>query len=224
MVDVLTDKKLYEKSHYERWWISLFSQTGETWTKFLPLPPFSSLSVKSYLEGFSSLFSGALLLCLTLVFFVRHRGAWVVLAGVMVSVLSTDVSFYFRLTPQSWWLPTFFLVFLLAPDDKKSLLSRAQQAVAFVVVVCLLYVSVGRLVFHGNNTITLSQAVHHAEEQGGWFVVPDTNFKGKSKIFGKVFFNYYKSGLTGVNLPLLSECPEKAETRRPIYGLMLCRP
>ena len=224
IVSGFMDKGFYNKSPYEKWWISLFSKEGESWTKFLPLPPFSSLRSVSFMQGFGSLFSGSLLLCLTLVFFVRHRGAGVVLAGVMVSVLSTDASYHFRLTPQNWWLPLLFLVFLLAPDDKKSPLSRAQRAVMLVVVACLLYSSLQSFNKRGSKSVALSQAVHHAEEQGGWFVVPDTNFKGKSKKFGKVFFNYYKSGLTGVNLPLLSECPEKAETRRPIYGLMLCRP
>ena len=221
IVSGFMDKGFYNKSPYEKWWISLFSQTGETWAKFLPLPPFSSLRSVSFMRGFGSLFSGTLLLCLTLVFFVRHRGAGVVLAGVMVSVLSTDASYHFRLTPQNWWLPLLFLVFLLAPDDRKNLLSRAQQAVAFVVVACLLYISVGRLVDYSRHAITWWQVVRQAERQGGWFVVPDTNMIERDT---STFFNYYKSGLTNVRLPLLSECPKKAETRRPRYGLMLCRP
>ena len=216
----LVSREFYDKSSYSKWWISLFSDHQKDSWKPAPLPPFSYLSAQSFHYGFSSFFSGSLLLCLTLVFFVRHRGAWIVLAGVMASVLSTGASFEFRLTPQNWWLPSLFLVFLLAPDEKPSLLSRAQRAFVFVVVASLLYISVGRLV-DGKYAIRSSRIVRQAERQGGWFVVPDTSPEQRVAPF---LFRYYKSGLTNVRLPLLSECPEKAETRRPIYGLMLCRP
>ena len=212
--------EFYEKSYYEKWWISLFSDHQKDSWEPSPLPPFSYLSAQSFHYGFSSFFSGSLLLCLTLLFFVRHRGAWVVLAGVMVSVLSTGASFEFRLTPQNWWLPLLFLVFLLAPDEKPSPLSRVQRAFVFVVVASLLYISVGRLV-DGKYAIRSSRIVRQAERQGGWFVVPDTNLEQWMTSF---LFRYYKSGLTNVRLPTLSECPEKAETRRITSGLMLCKP
>ena len=218
VVGHLVGKDFYDKSSYEKWWISLFSKTGASWTEPVPLPPFSSLGPFSFIQGFGSLFSGAMLLCLTLVFFVRHRGAWIVLAGVMASVLSTSVGFHFRLSPQNWWLPLLFLVFLLAPDDRKNLWSQtqkaqAQRAVVFVVTACLLYISIERLRFFGKQSIAWSQEVRQAQQQGGWFAVP-----------GKRHFHYYRSGLSGVRLPMLSECPEKAEKRRLHYGLMLCRP
>ena len=215
------DREFYEKSHYEKWWIALFSQHGEYFWKPAPLPPFSSLRPLSFLRGFGSFFSGSLFLCLTLVLFVRHRGAWVVMAGVMASVLSTDASFYARLIPQNWWLPILFLVFLLAPDDRKLLLSRGQRAVVFVVVVCLLYISVLRLGNHGKRAVSALHALGQAERQGGWFVVPDTSTMGLDT---PLFLNYYKSGLSGVRLPMLSECPAKAEQRLLAYGLMLCKP
>ena len=215
------DPNLYNKSFYEKWWISLFSTPGHLGAKPVSLPPFSSLSPRSLLRGFGSLFSGSLLLCLTLVFFVRHRGAWVVLAGVMASVLSTAASLEFRLTPQSWWLPLLFLVFLLAPDEKSSPLLRVQRAVVFVVVVCLLYISVQSAKFYGAKSISASQAVRQVEREGGWFVVPYTSIPNWKT---EAFFNYYKSGLSGVRLPTLSECPERAARRRPFYGLMLCKP
>ena len=222
--DVLADMfkpKFYKESYYEKWWISQFSTHGSLGAKPVSLPPFSSLSSLSFLRGFGSLFSGSLLLCLTLVFFVRHRGAWLVLAGVMASVLSTSASVLFRLTPQNWWLPLLFLVFLLAPDKEKTFLSRAQRVVVFVVVACLLYSSLRSVGIHAKRFFLRSQVVRQAEQQGGWFVVPDTNIKNPAQ---SRLFNYYQSGLSGVRLPLREECPEKAERRKPIYGLMLCKP
>ena len=215
------DKEFYEKSHYEKWWIGLFLQHGKTYWETAPLPPFSSLRPLSFLRGPGSFFSGSLLLCLTLVFFIRHRGGWIVLAGVMASVLSTDVSFYARLIPQNWWLPILFLVFLLAPDDRKPLLSRGQRTVVFVVTACLLYISVLRLGNHGKRAVSTLLALGHVERQEEWFAVPDTSNMGKDT---PLFLNYYKSGLSGVRLPILSECPEKAEQHLLAYGLMLCKP
>ena len=218
----LVGKEFYEKSSYEKWWISLFSQNGKTWVEPIPLPPFSSINPISYQFGFGSLFSGSMLLCLSLVFFVRHRGAWLVMAGVMASVLSTGASFEFRLTPQTWWLPLLLLVFLLAPDDGKKLLSRAQKVVVFVVVACLFYVSFQSVKHYRNPAIKASRIVRQAEQQGGWFVVPDTSIK--NEVHRKFFFDYYESGLSNVRLPTLSECPEKAEERRIFRALTLCRP
>ncbi len=210
------------KSQYEKWWIALFSKTAETsnWTP-VPLPPFSSLNLQSFLHGFSSLFSGALLLCLTLVFFVRHRGGLLVLAGVAVSILSFNVGFSFRHAPQNWWLPVLFLVFLLAPDEKQPPFSRVQRIVVFIVVACLLYISVQRMRKDGKYAFLRSYDVRQAEKHGGWFVVPDTSLVDWAI---PIFFNYYDSGLSGVRLPTLSQCPEKAEKLKPFYGLMLCKP
>ena len=210
------DREFYEKSHYEKWWIALFSKQGEDFWKPTPLPPFSSLRPLSFLRGSGSFFSGSMLLCLTLVFFVRHRGAWVVLAGVMVSVLSTDASFYARLIPQNWWLPVLFLVFLFAPDNRKPLLSRGQRTVVFVVTACLFYISVLRLGNHGKRAVSALQALGHVERQEEWFVVPNKEVP--------FLLNYYESGLSGVRLPILSECPEKAEQHLLVYGLQLCKP
>ena len=218
----LIDKEFYDKSSYKKWWISLFSQRGETFRNPAPLPPFSSMRTVSFGHGFGSLFGGSMLLCLTLALFVRHRGAWVVMAGVMASVLSTSVGFNFRLTPQNWWLPLLFLVFLLAPDDGKNLLSRAQKLVVFVVTACLLYISVSRLDTFGERAVKISRKVRQAEQQGGWFVTVDPGVGNDWD--RKNFFNYYKSGLSNVRLPTLSECPEKAEQRRIFRGLILCRP
>ena len=221
ILEEATDPVLLRRSYYERWWISLFSKKGKTWIAPKPLAPFSSWNPSSFQFGFGSFFSGSLLLCLTLAFFVRHRGAWVVLAGVMVSVLSTEASVTSRLTPQNWWLPILFLAFLLASEQKRSPLSRTQRIVVFVVVAFLLQISLQSARIRGKVSFVRSQVVRQAERQGGWFVVPDTNMEQWVASF---FFRYYKSGLTNVRLPTLSECPEKAETRRPVYGLMLCRP
>ena len=218
----LVDKEFYDKSSYEKWWISLFSQRGETFRNPAPLPPFSSMKTVSFGHGFGSLFGGSMLLCLTLVLFVQHRGALLVMAGVMASVLSTSVGFNFRLTPQNWWLPLLFLVFLLAPDDRKNLLSRAQKLVVFVVTACLLYISVSRLDTFGERAVKTSRKVRKAEQQGGWFVTVDPGIV--SNWDRKSFFHYYESGLSSVRLPTLSECPDTAKQRRIIIGLMLCKP
>ena len=222
MVAFRVDKEFYDKSSYEKWWISLFSKQGKTWNEPAPLPPFSSFYPFSFLGGFGSNFSGSMLLCLTLVFFVRHRGAWLVLAGVAASIFLFGVGFSFRHAPQNWWLPLLFLVFLLAPDDGKNLLSRAQKVVVFVVVACLFYVSFQSVKHYRGPAIKVARVVRQAEQQGGWFVVPDTSIK--KEVHRKHFFDYYKSGLSGVRLPLLSECPDTAEQRKPFYGLVLCRP
>ncbi len=213
------------RSQYEKWWISLFSKSGSAsgWDP-VPLPPFSSLRPGDFLYGFGSLFSGALLLCLTLVFFVRHRGAWLVLAGVAASIFLFEVGFSFRHAPQNWWLPVLFLVFLLAPDEKKNLLSRAQRAqriVILVVVACLLYASIQSVKFYGGASIETARVVRKVERQGGWFIVPDPQIKNSES---QIFFDYYDSGLSGVRLPTMPQCPEKAETRRLVYGLVLCKP
>ena len=227
-----TSHVLSGRSQYEKWWISLFSQKTESFWKPAPLPPFSSLIPLSFLQGFGSLFSGSMLLCLTLVLFVRHRGAWVVLAGIMISVLAFGVGSSFRHAPQNWWLPLLFLVFLLASDDGKNLLARlpriqaprfqAQTAriLVFLVTACLLYTSVLRLAAFGERSVSLSWAVRQAERQGGWFVTPDTSMEDWAT---PVFFHYYESGLSSVRLPTLSECPEQAEKRKLILGLVLCR-
>ena len=215
------DPILSKKSNYERWWISLFSTTAKAWNSPTPLAPFSSRLSGSFLNGFGSLFSGSLLLCLTLAFFVRHRGAWVAMAGVMASILFTEASVSFRLAPQNWWLPMLFLVFLLAPDKKQPPLSRAQKAIVFFVVASMLYISIARLNSHSSYAISKSRIVRQVEQQGGWFMTPDTRLK---KSDTRVFFNYYDSGLSGVHLPTMPECPEGAETRKPVYGLMLCKP
>ena len=233
-----TSHVLSGRSQYEKWWISLFSQKTESFWKPAPLPPFSSLIPLSFLQGFGSLFSGSMLLCLPLMLFVRHKGAWIVLAGVMISVLGFGTGFSFRHAPQNWWLPLLFLVFLLAPDDGKNLLARlprfqapriqaprfqAQTAriLVFLVTACLLYTSVLRLAAFGERSVSLSWAVRQAERQGGWFVTPDTSMEDWAT---PVFFHYYESGLSSVRLPTLSECPEKAEKRKLILGLVLCRP
>ena len=228
-----TSHVLSGRSQYEKWWISLFSQKTESFWKPAPLPPFSSLIPLSFLQGFGSLFSGSMLLCLTLVLFVRHRGAWVVLAGIMISVLAFGVGSSFRHAPQNWWLPLLFLVFLLAPDNRKNLLARlpriqaprfqAQTAriLVFLVTACLLYTSVLRLAAFGERSVSLSWAVRQAERQGGWFVTPDTSLEDWAT---PVFFHYYESGLSSVRLPTLSECPETAKKRKIISGLMLCKP
>ncbi len=212
---------LLGKSSYEQWWVSLFSKQGETFWTPAPLPPFSSLYPLSFLYGFGSLFSGSLLLCLSLAFFVRHRGAGVVLAGVMASILLTEASVSPRLTPQSWWLPILFLVFLLAPDERQHPLSRAQRSVIFVVTACLLYTSVLSFGGYGERAVSLLQTVRQAERQGGWFVVPDKSIPDWDK---KTFLDYYKSDLTNVRLPLREDCSDQAEQRRLAYGLVLCKP
>ena len=215
------------RSQYEKWWISLFSSGGRSKESYFPLPPFSSLNTNSFIHGFGSLFSGSMLLCLTLVLFVRHRGAWVVLAGIMISVLAFEVGFSFRHAPQNWWLPLLFLVFLLAPDDKKNLWSQAQRvqaqrAVVFVVTACLLYISVFRLAASGERAVSALREVRQVEQQGGWFVTIDPN---RSSDWGrKTLFRYYESGLSGVRLPVREKCPENAEQRKFLRRLVLCRP
>ena len=204
-----TDPEFHNKSSYEKWWISLFSKNGKDSWDPAPLPPFSSLSARSFQYGFSSFFSGALLMCLTLVFFVRHRGAWVVLAGVMASVLSTEASFEFRLTPQSWWLPLLFLVFLLERDNSVSL-PRAPLLTARCVASCLCAIALIRFLVHGQESVHLKNTVEELAQEGEWHATG--------------YFDYYNSGLTGMSLPALRECPQTAERRHLNLSLLACRP
>ena len=204
-----TSPVLSGRSPYEKWWISLFSRTGETWKDPIPLPPFSSLSSASFLYGFSSFFSGSLLLCLTLVFFVRHRGAWVIMVGVAASIFLFGVGFSFRHAPQNWWLPLLFLVFLLAPDKKNSL-PRAPLRMARSIVGFLCAISLLRFIVPGQEAVHLKLTVRELANEGGWYATG--------------YFDYYDSGLSGLNLPILKECPHTADHRRLNLDLFACRP
>ncbi len=212
------EPEFYNKSSYEKWWISLFSKNGKNGWDPAPLPPFSSLSARSFQYGFSSFFSGALLLCLTLAFFVRQRGAWIVLAGVMASILSTSASFEFRLTPQNWWLPLLLLAFLFeGPDNSRSLgkslsesLPRAPLLMARSIVGCLFAIALIRFLVPGLESVMLKRTAGEMEKEGGWHATG--------------YFDYYNSGLTGMNLPALRECPPTAERRHLNLFLSACRP
>ena len=212
-------------SQYEQWWNYLFGyqKRGEQGLAPEPLPPFSFAKTVPWRRSLGSFFSGSLLLCLTLVFFVRHRGAWIVTAGVFASVFVAGIGFAFRHTPQNWWLPLWILVFVLAGERGKTFLSRGPSLVAVVVALCMLVVTT-RMYIPMRKGIVHALSVRKMEQVGGWHVVPDLNLSEIPYNMRRDFFNYYKSGLSGVRLPTLSECPEKAEQRKLILGLVLCRP
>ncbi len=203
-------KEFHDKSHYEKWWISLFSRNGKDNWNPAPLPPFSSLSARSFQYGFSSFFSGALLLCLMLAFFVRHKGAWVVLAGVMISILSTGASFEFRLSPQNWWLPLLFLAFVLERPAKSASLSRAPLLTAKSIAGCMCAIALIRFLLPGLEAVYTKHVAEKLAQEGGWHVTG--------------FFHYYNSGLTGINLPALEKCPQTAESRKLTLFAFACRP
>ena len=212
-------------SQYEQWWNYLFGyqKKGEQGLAPEPLPPFSFAKTVPWRRSLGSFFSGSLLLCLTLVFFVRHRGAWIVMAGVFASVFVAGIGFAFRNTPQNWWLPLWVLVFVLAGERGKTFLSRGPSLAAVVVALCMLVVTT-KTYIPMRKGIVHALSVRKMEQVGGWHVVPDLNLSETPYNMRRDFFNYYKSGLSGVRLPTLSECPEKAEERRIFRGLILCRP
>ena len=128
------EPEFYDRSNYEKWWIALFSKSSEeNFFQPEPLPPFSSTRIYSFAYGHGSFFSGAMLLCLTLVFFIRNKGAWIIISGVFASILITEAGHDFRLAPQNWWIPILILVFFFAQDEndknKSSIASARYKAV-----------------------------------------------------------------------------------------------
>ena len=204
------EPEFYNKSNYEKWWISLFSKNGKSGWDPAPLPPFSSLSSRSFQYGYSSFFSGALLLCLPLLLFMRHKGAWIVLAGVMGSILSTSASFEFRLTPQNWWLPILVLAFLFERNNKITPLTKTQRKLSGFILACLCAIALLKAVVIQQESLYLKKLVLELEKEGGWYAAGD-------------YSRYYESGLTGIRLPVIKECPEDAQKQK-ILGLVLCRP
>ena len=114
-IDHFLSDDFNKHTRFGKTWISLFSKPSKkNWFRAEPLPPFSSIKrSSSFLYGFGSLFSGALLLCLTLVFFIRDKIAWIILGGILVSIFVIDVAFNFRLTPATLVVTYFFPCLLL---------------------------------------------------------------------------------------------------------------
>ena len=230
----LLKPEFYNKSNYEKWWIALFSKPvqGNSWQPE-PLPPFSSISPRSYAKGHGSFFSGAMLLCLTLVFFIRNKGAWIIISGIFASILITEAGHNFRLAPQNWWIPILMLVFFFAQDDKvenkssqihktlpkvvPKVLPRAQKIMAILIVACLLPPPISVFQYNAKVSVLMNRKVDQLRKQGGWYVMKNT-FQNPH------FFKYYASGLTGIKLPILEICPENAQQQRIYRGLILCRP
>ena len=224
------EPEFYNKSNYEKWWMALFSKSvqGNFWHPE-PLPPFSSISPRSYAKGHGSFFSGAMLLCLTLVFFIRNKGAWIIISGIFASILITEAGFSFRLAPQNWWMPIMILLFFLAQDDKdKKILkeetkaipktvTRAQKIMAILIAACLLQSPTLVFLYYAKESVLMKSRVYQLRKQGGWYVTKDLSLP----IY---FFGYYVSGLTGVGLPTLRKCPKNAQQQKISRGLVLCRP
>ena len=226
----LLEPGFYNKSNYEKWWISLFSKQAQgNFYKLEPLPPFSDISPASFGHGHGSFFSGAMLLCLTLVFFIRNKSAWIVISGIFASILITEAGFSFRLAPQNWWIPILMLVFFFAQDDKdkktpkeetkarSKTVTRAQKILAILIVACLLLPPIYVFQHHAKVSVLMKSRVYQLRKQGGWYVTKDLS----QPIY---FFKYHASELTGVGLPTLRKCPKNAQKQKIHYGLVLCRP
>ena len=230
------DSKFYDMSHYEKWWISLFSKSGDKWTDSEPLAPFSSLTPHSFGGGFGSLFSGSMLLCLTLVFFIHNRGGWLVILGVFASILSTEVSFLSRLSPQNWWLPLLFMLFYFASENKyrfrKEGFSLQRDALAQklitklitrTIAICLLWISMSTFLNHARENVSTSRVIADLEREGGWYITRDID-TDIYPIYTDAFFSYYASGLSSIGLPSLAKCPTGSLRRVIFFGFVVCRP
>ena len=209
-----------KRTRYEKAWISLFSQSSGGWNR-TELPPFSSTNPTSFLLGFGSIFSGALLLCLTLVFLIRDRASWIILGGIACSIFSTEAAFYFRLSPQYWWLPLFFIAFFFA-QEKKLALGRLPQIMAIVIFLCLFwtvqYKWKKKLRYQLYVRKHIVENLLHKE---GWYAAPDITLE--DEILARYLYNYYSSGLTSLKLPIRKSCPPDAEQKKLPIGIVLCR-
>ncbi len=225
VVQILLEPEFHDRSYYEKWWISLFSKNKKNSRDPAPLPPFSSIIPFSFLSGFGSIFSGAMLLCLTLVLFIRNKAAWIIISGVFASIFITEAGFYSRLTPQNWWIPIMILVFFLAQEGKAKRkffpIPKAPKIMAVFISICLLQPPSIFLHF-AKEAIIVKGKVTSLQKQGGWYVTKDKDLQHEYQRIA--FFRYYASGLTGVRLPELEECPENAQQQKVHHGLTLCRP
>ena len=191
------DPAFVNMSQYEHWWVALFGKTkrGERGVMHEPLPPFSFSDTASWEKGgFGSFFSGSFLLCLTLVFWARHKGAWIVTAGVFASVFVAGIGFEFRHAAQNWWLPLWILVFVLAREERKAFLPRGPGITVVTVAICLSLVATTRMYIPLRDNLSHAATVRKLEQQGGWYIVPDLREKDTPHDMRKDFFNYYKSG------------------------------
>ncbi len=76
-------------------------------------PPYFPAAVAGRYSGFGAYFGLALLLSLPLLVFIRRPGPWVLMVGILLSVLATDVGWWARLAPQFWWLPILITAYAL---------------------------------------------------------------------------------------------------------------
>ena len=218
------------RSRYGKLWISLFSKGGDgTFNRVpVPLPPFSSTSTFSLSYGFGSFFGGTILLCLTLVLFIRDKSAWVIIGGVILSIFSTEANFDARLTPQIWWFPLLILAFFKAGEKKESPEFQPPRMMAQILAFLLLLTSLGYLGERGLirgilESVQIRMFISRLEREGGWHGTYD--MKNKE---GEIFYNYYASGLTNIKIPMHKFCPPKAEYRRlpiqrGVHGIGFCR-
>ena len=230
IVKPLFEKKFYDRSNYEKWWIALFSKPQKNFFwKPSPLPPFSSISPLAFARTFGSFFSGAMILCLTLILFIRNKAAWIIISGIIISIFITEVGFFFRLAPQNWWIPILILIFFFAQDKKdknknnpihqSEKTPKAPKIMAIIIVLCLVQSPAFIFLNYATVSVLMKSKIAEMRKQGGWYVTIDENLPQKNR-----FFRYYASGLTGVRLPALEKCPENAQKQKIHYGLMLCRP
>ena len=195
--------------------------TGRSVSK--PLPSFDNGNLfHSFRFGFGSLFSGTLLLCLTLVFFIRDRCAWVLLGGIICSIFITSVSFDFRLTPQHWWVPIFVITFLILPYKQQERKRRKPPQIMLIVIfVCMLCISGYNLIGQFLRHLVISQSVKELIKEEGWYGTPDISLKNDLR---QSMYRYYKSGLSNLNIPIREFCPLSAKQKKPFnYGIILCR-
>ena len=193
---------LNKHTRFGKTWISLFSKPSKkNWFRAEPLPPFSSIKrSSSFLYGFGSFFSGALLLCLTLVFFIRDKIAWIILGGILVSIFVIDVAFDFRLTPQHWWLPIFFLAFFFSRDKKlEPEKRRIPQVISVIIFICLFSISLAGLEKRFRGNLWRKHFVETLIKQGGWYGTPDIELKKYAKTL-KVFVERIKNAKTQTRL------------------------
>ena len=186
------DPEFNNRSNYEKWWIALFSKPEagvKNFSKPAPLPPFSSSSPFSFANGYGSNFSGVMLLCLTLVFFIRNKAAWIIISGIFASIFITEAGHSFRLAPQNWWIPILILVFFFAqvPKDKNKSVTipksiqtpKSAKILAIFITACLIDSSISsfrhRLIISTNVT----NKVDELRKQGGWYVTADEDLYQK---------------------------------------------
>lgn len=130
------------KNRFEKLFISLFSYSSKEsalepqWDIPLSRIDYWPTSTIRF-SGNGPWFSGCLLLCIPLLFFLTSE-SFILLGGILASIFITNAAWYSRLAPQIWWIPIIILAFSFTKFcHGKDLLSKCMKIIAWLTIVLL---------------------------------------------------------------------------------------